>query len=654
MGKVIQDMTQGKAENLGKLFTDVQARDFALALTQNIEEYKTIRGEVVAATGTIDKQAGVIAGTTQETIKSIGISLNTALDEASVLKTALEGVKNAAQWFAANPDIFGPIATALAAVALAGTGIVVVGTGLSAIGTAIGVIGTAWGAAAAAVAGITTFATFLASAAGAAALTAAATALAAIAGAIAAFKVGFAFGTWLSEQIDLLVQSVTGDKAATLGGALYDMIEGPNGIITWFKSNPEKLGALWESTKAAAASLVAAMRDGFSAALKGELGIGAKLNGAIAYIRSTAKDWVQVGRDIIQGLLNGIQAKYKEVIAKIKGLGRDMLDSIMGVLDMHSPSKEFEKVGLYTAQGMSLGITKGTLGVKRSLEDMAAAALATGYSLQSYGDPFGGIADDLDAIAKGAEKAEKALAKMGGDELAEVVVVAPAKAPRNASGQFKSAADAAAQGSGFGGGVKEYVDMMKSASDTIKDVTVNAFKGMEDALTNFVKTGKLDFKSLADSIISDMVRMVVQQNITKPLAAAFGSMFGFAQGGTPGGTSAWRNQVVDSPTFFAFAKGGVMGEAGPEAIMPLTRGPDGNLGVRAHGSGGNVTVNVINNANGTKATARETTDGDGNKMIEVFIEQVKDAIASDITRGAGTVPDAMSSTYGLNRVAGAY
>jgi hypothetical protein len=529
-----------------------------------------------------------------------------------MFKTALDGIKKAAEWFASNPDIFGPIATAITALALGGAGIVVVGTGLSAIGTAIGVIGTAWGAAAAAVAGITTFATFLASAAGAAALTAAATALAAIAGAIAAFKVGFAFGTWLSEQIDLLVQSVTGDKAATLGGALYDMIEGPNGIITWFKSIPEKLGALWESTKAAAASLVAAMRDGFSAALKGELGIGAKLNGAIAFIRSTAKDWTQVGRDIIQGLIDGVSEKAKAVVDKIRGMGSAVVREMKDLLGIRSPSRVFAEIGENVGAGMVVGIND-------SLPSVKAAA----------------------------------------DKLAEVVVVEPAKAPRNASGQFKSAADAAAQGSGFGGGVKEYVDMMKSASDTIKDVTVNAFKGMEDALTNFVKTGKLDFKSLADSIISDMVRMVVQQNITKPLAAAFGSfdlfsMFGFAQGGTPGGTSAWRNQVVDSPTFFAFAKGGVMGEAGPEAIMPLTRGPDGNLGVRAHGSGGNVTVNVINNANGTKATARETTDGDGNKMIEVFIEQVKDAIASDITRGTGTVPDAMSSTYGLNRVAGAY
>lgn len=59
--------------------------------------------------------------------------------------------------------------------------------------------------------------------------------------------------------------------------------------------------------------------------------------------------------------------------------------------------------------------------------------------------------------------------------------------------------------------------------------------------------------------------------------AAFPAIAAFAAGG------AFTNQVVASPTLFAFGKGGqlgVMGEAGPEAIMPLERGPGGRLGVR--------------------------------------------------------------------------
>ncbi|STH73536.1 putative phage tail length tape measure protein [Escherichia coli] len=59
--------------------------------------------------------------------------------------------------------------------------------------------------------------------------------------------------------------------------------------------------------------------------------------------------------------------------------------------------------------------------------------------------------------------------------------------------------------------------------------------------------------------------------------------------------STYSNGIYDSPQFFAFAKGaGVFGEAGPEAIMPLTRTSDGSLGVRAINSksgngGGDIT-----------------------------------------------------------------
>ncbi len=56
------------------------------------------------------------------------------------------------------------------------------------------------------------------------------------------------------------------------------------------------------------------------------------------------------------------------------------------------------------------------------------------------------------------------------------------------------------------------------------------------------------------------------------------------------GLSTWRNKLVERPTFFRFAKGGlgVMGEAGTEGIFPLARDSQGNLGVRRVGGGGGV------------------------------------------------------------------
>ena len=72
-----------------------------------------------------------------------------------------------------------------------------------------------------------------------------------------------------------------------------------------------------------------------------------------------------------------------------------------------------------------------------------------------------------------------------------------------------------------------------------------------------------------------------------------------------------KGGIVNKPTLFPFAKGiGLMGEAGPEAIMPLRRGPSGRLGVEAAGGGvGNVVVNV--DASGT------AVQGDSNQADQL-------------------------------------
>lgn len=92
-----------------------------------------------------------------------------------------------------------------------------------------------------------------------------------------------------------------------------------------------------------------------------------------------------------------------------------------------------------------------------------------------------------------------------------------------------------------------------------------------------------------------------------------------------------RGGLVDRPTLFPMARGmGLMGEAGPEAVLPLRRTPAGDLGVQAGGSG-NVTVNVINNA-GAKVTTEERKDERGNMTIDVMIDAVEQAMAQRMVR----------------------
>ncbi|NKE95222.1 phage tail tape measure protein [Pantoea agglomerans] len=194
---------------------------------------------------------------------------------------------------------------------------------------------------------------------------------------------------------------------------------------------------------------------------------------------------------------------------------------------------------------------------------------------------------------------------------------------------------------------KEYQDSAANVSAMSQQLFSNAFSGMEDSLVNFVVNGKASFKDFAKSILSDLARIAARQalvglgtslftSVASAGISAAGSAAGgaaaagstgavglstdfhaYAKGGVPGGStiSDYRNGVYDSPQLFKFAKGaGVFGEAGPEAIMPLTRSSDGSLGVRMVGGASNTAptaaapqVNVYIQSDGS--TTSDSTSG---------------------------------------------
>jgi hypothetical protein len=161
----------------------------------------------------------------------------------------------------------------------------------------------------------------------------------------------------------------------------------------------------------------------------------------------------------------------------------------------------------------------------------------------------------------------------------------------------------------FGESLKQYYDQLTNFGEQAAAAVKGAFKGLEDQLVNFVTTGKLNFADLANSIIQDIARIAIQQAIIAPLVGGVGKLFklkGFANGGVfaqNGIQKFARGGIVDRPTMFPFANGtGLMGEAGPEAIMPLRRGRDGRLGVAAGGGGGGINVNVSVDAKGTSVS----------------------------------------------------
>ncbi|EPJ3802185.1 phage tail tape measure protein [Morganella morganii] len=185
----------------------------------------------------------------------------------------------------------------------------------------------------------------------------------------------------------------------------------------------------------------------------------------------------------------------------------------------------------------------------------------------------------------------------------------------------KAASEADWQG-GLKQGWKDFSDSSGNAFAMMRNASANALNSTSSMFTDFLTTGRANFADFTKSILTDITKMIVQMTIFNALKSGLsGTWLGDAMGMAPNATggvytspglSAYSNSIVSSPTVFPFAKGGapnigLMGEAGSEAIMPLKRGPDGNLGVRAYGG---------SSAGGTAPVVNIHIDSDGNQQVQ--------------------------------------
>lgn len=185
----------------------------------------------------------------------------------------------------------------------------------------------------------------------------------------------------------------------------------------------------------------------------------------------------------------------------------------------------------------------------------------------------------------------------------------------------------------MGGAVTTITDMLNGNVDSWKDWGVSVLKIIQNVLVNMaVANGVSSIGSLfsfgASSAATASSGTAIQNAGANFTFNAKGNVYDSPS------LSAYSNGVFQTPQLFAFAKGaGVFAEAGPEAIMPLTRAADGSLGVRAVGtpqvSGGMPSVNFgdINIQGGSPQAASQGTTGAAGR-------QLKDAITGVINEQA--------------------
>lgn len=280
-----------------------------------------------------------------------------------------------------------------------------------------------------------------------------------------------------------------------------------------------------------------------------------------------------------------------------------------------------------------------------------------------------------------------------------------------------------------------YADSMNMGRQ-FENFTSSTLSGLEDAFVDFAMTGKLSFSDLANSIISDLVRIAYQAMVVAPLLEGLAggksggggllggliggllgggssagasmsvsgglasggwspsSVFGWAKGGvfSGGNISDYSGSIVTQPTAFSFGRhlsmfaggGGIMGEAGPEAILPLDRASNGRLGLAVSGMDGimqqaqrgfaaesakymkfiaeqrqtmkpQITVNVINKT-GQQVQAQTTaaSDGQGGMNMEIVLTQIEAGIVQRDAAGKSQLVNHLDRTRGLSRAGRLY
>ena len=332
-------------------------------------------------------------------------------------------------------------------------------------------------------------------------------------------------------------------------------------------------------------------------------------------------------------VVGGLKNAWLGFVAWLKNTTGDALISISNMLKSAG-----DKLGKDLGHGpiliMAHTLKQEAASMRSGIEDSIAEISATIDALDKEGQKY------LDAAAEGLKELDKKFsdtAKSGTESIDDLT-----ERLEKLKGELENMVD------------KEPSDKLVTRMESlntwltnvqdgwarVSDIAVSAMDGMADALATMAETGKADFKALAVSVLQDLNRMITRMMLAKALEAGMGLFSAPGSAGTPGtemSGSTFSNYsgyamgamfnlgkvipmangfVTDGPTMAPMA---LMGEAGPEAVMPLSRGTDGKLGIKSQQSQSNINFNpqikIIEVRNEREAQLETMRSAAGEKII---------------------------------------
>jgi len=447
------------------------------------------------------------------------------------------------------------------------------------------------------------------------------------------------------KAVDAIIASVLGDRA------MSDRVK----AISDFRKEAEKLSNINKQGAARTASITS--RFGSVADFDKYVSLISQLNNEnidetaaeLGRLASGMKNFADP--DTVKSIQDYVISLREFNVATEQKASDTWTDSAVAAYDYAAALDEIKDAEFSALQA---AIERDRVADERRQKESAAAQEAERRKLRSTLQPVQASQGnaDIDARYKAFMREEEALRKLGESY---TLALNPLKAYEAELATLTElynrnyiSAETAAKG------VEESAETYAKATEQFSisaeliDTFDKSFTTMLDGVLMGTQSLSQGFEDMAKVIIAQLLKLLAYKAVfaafgidltggaqfaadanAKGNAFSNGNVIPFANGG-----------VVNSPTIFPMANGaaGLMGEAGPEAIMPLSRGTNGKLGVEA------APVNVVinNNAPGVAVQQRQTDSG---LTIDIVMQQMTTAIR----RGGNDLSNALEDSYTLGR-----